>query len=343
MSTYDQDCSTAAISNPGADGHQPGIAPIDGEEFGTEPSIANEEDEAAPPSQTGLKPEHLVAISMLLAGETTIATAETCGCSRSTLARWRKDPVFESYYRARLSELHDALKRQLDRQALRSGHNLLAASNTLYALLTDQNASAFVRNNAANNLIKESHRWIDALGLCATGGMSTTSSATDGLSTASCSTAGLSTASCSTAGLSNSSRSTAGLPTVSCATGGLSTSANAAASAQTTQTPPVTKNAPVSCATGGLSTSANAAASVQKTQHPPVTKSTPASAAPLPAIPPEKPHEPVVDSGREPVSGKRESKRAIAAATLPVPLPINGDGSGMGSTRGDKSPAPSVT
>ena len=118
----------------------------------------------APSPKHGLKPEHFRAVSMLLSGESPTETAKACGCSRSTIARWRNDPHFAAYYQERLRELHETLKRKIQVLALESGDGLLDAHRALRGLLTDETASPYVRNSAASNLMKESRKWITALG-----------------------------------------------------------------------------------------------------------------------------------------------------------------------------------
>ena len=217
---------------------------------------------APPPSpEHGLKPDHFRAVSMLLSGESPVETAKACGCSRSTLARWRNEPRFAAYYNERLLELHETLKRKIQVLALESGDGLLDAHRALRDLLTDEHATPFVRNSAASNLMKESRKWIDAIGY-----------------------------------------------------------GNKVDAPEQPQSVPVAPARPVQVAVAAVTPPPSPAAAAVPAQEAAATEKAP------PPLKPEKPREPVdsADSGREPVSGKRESKRATDAA--PVPLPVNGEG-----------------
>lgn len=110
-----------------------------------------------------LKPEHHKAISMLLMGSTHNATANACGCSRSTLDRWLHEPLFVEAYQLKMKDLNDAMQRKVQRLARESIDGLLDAHQALRALIESPDTDRRTIASAANTLVREGRKWIDKL------------------------------------------------------------------------------------------------------------------------------------------------------------------------------------
>lgn len=77
--------------------------------------------------QPALEPRQLAAIALLTAGKTTAAVASMLKIHRSTLHRWKLDPVFAAELAARRDELRETIESRLYRILLHATHSCIAS------------------------------------------------------------------------------------------------------------------------------------------------------------------------------------------------------------------------